>query len=54
MTRLVILVGSVTSLTQFQSMDGEAMGRLVLQLVGLFLSAFMFYVAFREVGGRFS
>ena len=54
MTRLVTLVGSGDHLTQFQSMDGEAMGRLVLQLVGLFLSAFMFYLAFREVRGRFS
>jgi hypothetical protein len=30
-------------------MDGEAMGRLVLQLVGLLLTAFLSYVAFRDV-----
>jgi hypothetical protein len=52
MTRLVTLTGSLTSLTQ--PMDGEAMGRLVLQLVGLVLNAFLFYVAFRDVRSRLS
>jgi hypothetical protein len=54
MTPLVTLVGSLTSHTQVPPMDGEAMGRLVLQLVGLLLSAFLFYVAFRDVRRRFS
>ena len=52
MTRLVTLAGSLTSFTQ--PMDGEAMGRLVLQLVGLVLNAFLFYVAFRDASSRFS
>lgn len=54
MTRLVALTSSLTSLTQLRPMDGEAMGRLVLQLVGLLLNAFLFYVAFRDVRRRFS
>jgi hypothetical protein len=54
MTRLVTLAGSLTGLTPFQPMDGEAIGRLVLQLVGLLLNAFLFYVAFRDVRRRFS
>jgi hypothetical protein len=54
MMRLVTPVSSLTGLTQFQPMDGEAMGRLVLQLVGFLLSAFLFYVVFRDVRRRFS
>ena len=54
MPRLVTLAGSLTGLTQFQPMDGEVMGRLVLQLVGLLLNAFLFYLAFRDVRRRFS
>lgn len=54
MTRLVALVGSLTILTSLQPMDGEALGRLVLQLVGVLLNAFLFYVAFRDVRKRLS
>lgn len=52
MTRLVTLTSFLTGLTQFQPMDGEAMGRLVLQVVGFLLNAFLFYVAFRDVRRR--
>jgi hypothetical protein len=54
MTRLVTLTSFLTGLTQLQPTDGEAMGRLVLQLVGLLINAFLFYVAFRDVKRRFS
>ena len=49
MMRLVTLAGSLSSLTPSQPMDGQAMGRLVLQLVGLLVCAFLFHVALRDV-----
>jgi len=49
MTRLVILatvmLGSLAAPAQVQTMDGEAVGRLSLELVGLLVTAFLLYLA---------
>lgn len=50
MTRLVILAAAILAgHAPSNTMDGEAIGRFVLQLVGLLLTGFLFYMALRDV-----
>lgn len=53
MARIVILVavvvGCLMAQGQVRPVDGEAVGRLCLQIVGFLVTTFLFYVASRGV-----
>jgi hypothetical protein len=53
MTRLavlgVVLLGSLAGCTAYRTMDGEAGGRVTLEVVGLIVSAFLLFLSFSGV-----
>lgn len=50
MTRLamlgLVLLGSLAGCTAYRTMDGEAVGRVSLEVVGLIVTAFLLFLGF--------
>jgi hypothetical protein len=53
MLRLVVL-GSLAGCTTYRTMDGEAVGRMSLQFVGLIVIAFLLYLGLSSAIARIS
>jgi hypothetical protein len=53
MTRLamlgVVLLGSLAGCTEYRTMDGEAVGRVSLEFVGLIVTTFLLLLGFSDV-----